>query len=252
MARTAPPASERRIDVPGAYNVRDLGGHPTTEGRTTKWGRFVRADRLSGLPAESQVTLAEYGIRTVIDLRTAVETELWPCSLEGRPEVSYHHYDLQGDPPPPGFDLGDRDRPLSDSYLALLDARRSPIRDVLTALARGDGSPAVFFCAGGTDRTGTITALLLGIVGVPDEAIAQDYSLSAQGLVDSFVAEGAPRWMDPEDLPSGRALATLARPETMLEMLQRVRQNFGGVEPYFRTIGVTDEQIDNLRDSFVE
>ena len=76
-----------------------------------------------------------------------------------------------------------------------------------TTLAGGNRWPAVFFC---TDRTGMIAALALGLCGVPDEAIAEDYSLSAQGLVDRFLSDGAPPWMPPADLASGRALATLA------------------------------------------
>ncbi len=252
MRRPVPLSSERRIDVSGVYNVRDLGGHPAKDGRRTRLGRFVRADLLSGLPAESQETLLGYGIRTDVDLRTDLETELLPSSFAGRPGIGYHHHDLQGDPPPPGFDLGAPERSLAYSYVALMDARRSPVRDVLTTLCNGDGSAAVFFCAGGTDRAGIIAALLLAIAGVPDEAIAEGYSLSAQGLVDRFVAEGAPRWMSHDDLVFGRVLETLALPSIMIEMLQLVRQDFGGVESYLRTIGLTAAQIENLRDSFVE
>ena len=58
--------------------------------------------------------------------------------------------------------------------------------------------------------------------------------------------------MRPEDLTSGRALATLARRDTMLEMLQRVRRDFGAVRAYLQNIGVTDQQLDDLRKSFVE
>ena len=33
MSQTEPPSHERRIDIAGAYNVRDLGGYPTVDGR---------------------------------------------------------------------------------------------------------------------------------------------------------------------------------------------------------------------------
>lgn len=85
----------------------------------------------------------------------------------------------------------------------------------------------MFFCAGGTDRTGIIAALVLGLPGVPDDVIADDYLLSARGLVRRFTAEGAPHWMHPSDLASGRALATLARPGTMIELLRLVRRDYG-------------------------
>ena len=244
--------SERRIVIPGAFNVRDLGGLPTTDGRTTRWGRFVRADLLSGLPAESHETLFVYGVRTVVDLRTTEETVQSPCSLAYDARFDCHNCNLEGDEPVPDYDLSQENRPLAHSYAALLAARGPAVRDVLAALGDSDGAPAVFFCAGGTDRTGMIAALVLGLCGVPDEAIAEDYSLSARGLVDRFRANGAPPWMPPADLASGRALATLARRDTMFELLRLVRRDYGSVTSYLRSIGVTVGEIEEIRDSLIE
>ena len=189
-----------------------------------------------------------YGIRTVVDLRTTDETLRWPCSLAADTRFDYRHCNLEGDEPIPWYDLSQEHWPLSDSYAALLARRGPAIRDVLAALAGSAGAPAVFFCAGGTDRTGIIAALVLGLVGVPDDVIAEDYSLSAQGLVSRFAAEGTPHWMAPDDLTSGRALATLARPATMIELLRLVRRDYGGVDSYLLHAGVTAEEIELLRD----
>ena len=111
--------------------------------------------------------------------------------------------------------------------------------------------PAVFCCAGGTDRTGIISALLLGVAGVPNETIAQDYRLSAQGLVDRFQQEGRPEWLSAEDLASGKALETLAQAETMHHTLGYLESSYGGVREYVRTIGLTDNQIESLKDAVV-
>ena len=242
--------SGRRIVIPGAFNVRDLGGLSTMDGRTTRRGRFVRADLLSSLPAEGREALFAHGMRTVVDLRTTEETVQSPCSLAYDARFDCHNCNLEGDEPVPDYDLSQEKRPLAHSYAALLAARGPAVRDVFAAL--GDGSPAVFFCAGGTDRTGMMAALVLGLCGVPDEAIAEDYSLSAQGLVDRFLAEGAPPWMPPADLASGRALATLARRDTMFELLRLVRRDYGSVTSYLRSIGVTAGEIEEIRDSLIE
>lgn len=244
--------SDRRIVIPGAFNVRDLGGLPTVDGRRTRLGRLVRADLLSGLAAESGETLFSYGVRTAIDLRTTDEITHSPCSIAGDTRFEYRHHNLEGDEPVPGFVLSLDSRKLANAYAALLAARRSAVRDVFAALADGDGPATVFFCAGGTDRTGMIAALVLGVAGVDDGAIADDYSLSAQGLVDRFVANGAPPWIPPEDLASGRALATLARRDTMLRLLRLLRQEYGGVTAYVRSAGVTAGEIDAVRASLVE
>ena len=240
----------RRIDIPGVFNVRDLGGLPTSDGRTTRGRLLLRSDLLSGLPDKAREMLYAYGVRTVVDLRTTDETLRWPCSLVDDARFDYHHRNLEGDEPVPGYDLSRED--LAGAYAALLASRGQAVREILATLASSPDTSTVFFCAGGTDRTGLIAALVLGLSGVPDEVIAEDYSLSAQGLVRRFTAEGAPSWMAPGDLASGRALATLARPETMIELLRLVRRDYGGVVPYLRSIGVSADEIDQLRDSLVE
>ena len=40
----------------------------------------------------------------------------------------------------------------------------------------------MFHCAAGKDRTGILAALVLSLVGVPDEVIAEDYTLSGEGV----------------------------------------------------------------------
>lgn len=47
----------------GVLNVRDLGGHPTEDGRETRYGRIVRADNVRRLSEEGWQALADYGFR---------------------------------------------------------------------------------------------------------------------------------------------------------------------------------------------
>ena len=49
--RSAVIAAERRIPFEGITNLRDLGGYPTADGGTTRWGRVFRADALHKLTA---------------------------------------------------------------------------------------------------------------------------------------------------------------------------------------------------------
>ena len=81
----------RHLDIDGAYNVRDLGGYPTRDGRRTRWKTFVRAASLHRLPPDSRATLIDYGIRTVIDLRMTRELEDAPNVFAGSSEVAYLH-----------------------------------------------------------------------------------------------------------------------------------------------------------------
>jgi protein-tyrosine phosphatase len=54
------------------------------------------------------------------------------------------------------------------------------VAEALRVLARPEALPAVFHCTAGKDRTGVLAALVLGQLGVPDDAIAADYAFTEQ------------------------------------------------------------------------
>src|SRR5262249_40502205 len=55
------------------------------------------------------------------------------------------------------------------------------IARVVTLLADAE-APAVFHCAAGKDRTGVVSAIVLGLLGVPDEVIVADYAATRESL----------------------------------------------------------------------
>ncbi|MEX0673173.1 MAG: tyrosine-protein phosphatase, partial [Gaiellaceae bacterium] len=59
----------RELVWDGCVNVRDLGGLPTGDGRTTLFERVVRADSVRQLTEAGWQALAEYGVRRIVDLR---------------------------------------------------------------------------------------------------------------------------------------------------------------------------------------
>ena len=54
-------------------NARDLGGYPTTDGAETRSRSLLRADDLAQLSDLGLQALADYGVRTILDLRWAEE-----------------------------------------------------------------------------------------------------------------------------------------------------------------------------------
>ena len=79
---------KRHLDLEGSYNIRDLGGYSTVDGRSTCWKTFLRADSLHQLASKSQTTLINYGIRAVIDLRDSVEVHDRPNVFSRSSEVA--------------------------------------------------------------------------------------------------------------------------------------------------------------------
>ena len=87
----------RHLDINGPYNVRDLGGYPTLDGRQTPWKTFVRAASLHASRPAFQSALIAYGIRAVIDLRTTHETREAPSVFASSSQVTYHHQNMIGE-----------------------------------------------------------------------------------------------------------------------------------------------------------
>ena len=102
---------------------------------------------------------------------------------------------------------------------------------------RGGGTPpdgaVVVHCFAGKDRTGIVSALLLRLAGVPDEAVADDYALSGPGrlAVDDWIATAE----DDTSVRSGRVSAP--RPPRASYGCSALRDRRGGAEQYLRGRG---------------
>ena len=245
---------KRHLKVEGTFNLRDIGGYETSDGHRTRWGTYLRSDALCELPSMSQQTLIDYGIRTVIDLRTPEETEHSPNSFANSSDIKYHHRNAYGDNPlpritnPPKSEDGTQN--LFNIYAAMLDHKQPEVFKILSTLADPDTMPVVVHCASGQDRAGRITALVLGIARVPKETIAYDYALSSKFLVHRLYKQ------NPEMKTNGYTWQDYQRdhcpPRVMLKLLQHLDKNYGGVEGYARNTGLNETQISNIRKSIVE
>ena len=245
----------RRIEIEGVYNFRDIGGYKTSDGRMTRWQSFLRADNVSTLPQHSQDTLVStYGVRTVIDLRRRDEIDGQPDNVLARsPRVRYHNVDIVGDMVFDQVESAEpRDR-IHASYRNMLDRRGLKFGETLRVLARPGARPAMYHCMGGQDRTGIVSALLLSLAGVPEETIAEDYTLTAEYRIDAYLG---PNSIEPEADPADYTVeAYRARncpPEVMLVTLTYIDERYGGVEAYVRSTGVTDDDISALRAALVD
>ena len=250
-------SDSRWLDVPGAYNVRDLGGYRTADGRTTRWRAFLRADSLHNLSESTKSALIEYGVRTVIDLRRTRETVDTPNALADMDDIQYFHLNMIGDTNPPGYiapppDEWTTPELTSDIYRVLLDQRQEVISETLVTLANSKGHTAIYHCAAGTDRTGIISALLLGLAGVPADTIAKDYALSAHGLRLRVLDDGIPDYLADQDFTQEEPPEILAPPEAMERTLQHLGDQYGGIESYVRHIGLIDAQINDIRNMLRE
>ncbi len=66
------------IDIKNAYNLRGIGGYKTVNGKTIDNSVFLRSDSLSFLSEEDIASLLNFGLGSVIDLRSADELIQYP------------------------------------------------------------------------------------------------------------------------------------------------------------------------------
>jgi protein-tyrosine phosphatase len=234
----------RRLDWEGVLNARDLGGYPAAGGRETRWGALVRSDSLALLTQAGREALVGYGVRTIVDLRLPEEVagEPNPFAEPDHRGIAYCNLSFIDPAAAPPAEV----TTLAEDYKGMLDRYGRAVAEVMAAIAdAGDGGVLVH-CAAGKDRTGLISALLLGLLGVAPETIADDYALSAECLRprdEEWLANGPGERADRE-----QALVRFAPTrQVMLEVLDHLDQRYGGVEGYLLQAGVSAEDLDRLR-----
>ena len=221
----------RFVPLDGAFNFRDLGGLPTRDGATTRAGVMFRSDALHHLVPSDVDQLTELGMRTVIDLRSVGRAR----SHRARPARGHRHAVVPrtaeprgrgpGNVLPPALAEGD----LGRHYVNSLVERTETLAEVIEHLATRDNLPAVFHCTAGKDRTGMVAALVLSLVGVADDVIVHDYTLTddRMGLVMERIRASA---TSPNRSPRCSASVGRAEAASMETFLAAVRETHGDAE----------------------
>jgi protein tyrosine/serine phosphatase len=235
----------RHLDWEGCFNVRDLGGLPTRDGRRTRWGAVVRADALDGLTAAGWRSALDHGVRTVVDLRN--DDERGPDAAPRPPGLTTLHIPLDVSEDREFWDVWDSGPQFGTPLYYRPHLERFPERnaEVVRAIARAAPGGVAFHCAGGRDRAGQVAVLLLALAGVPAEAIAADHALSAERLPARYAARGEE---DQGPLLEGwlRERGTTAE-RLVADLVEEV-----DVEAHLRRGGLADADLAALRARLVD
>ena len=165
------PRRSRDLAWDGLLNARDLGGHATEDGGETRWGQVVRADSVRQLSDDGWKAVVDYGIRTVVDLRSEEELAADPPAELPVDAVHVPFFDQD----PKVFEEVEEASVRATShaeatrevYLIFLEHFRRNVAAAIRAVAQAPAGGVVVHCHGGKDRTGLVTAFLLRVAGVP-------------------------------------------------------------------------------------
>ncbi|MBZ0301038.1 MAG: tyrosine-protein phosphatase, partial [Anaerolineae bacterium] len=243
--------AERALPLEGVANARDIGGYRTADGQRVRWGQVYRSGALGGATDADLEMLQALGIRLVCDLRSVDEVADDADRLPHNPAPVYRHLPIEG-----GGRTRDQIRTLllnPHNLQALMDktytehiiGQSGPIfGSMLRDMADPANLPILIHCTAGKDRTGVIVALLLAALGVPDEVIIADYSLSNR-FFTTFRDFIAGKFKQPQAFLFGihiddfQPLIT-APPQTMQHTLDYIRQRYGSVEAYLEQAAGVD------------
>jgi protein-tyrosine phosphatase len=257
---------DQLLPLEGGSNFRDLGGYRTSDQRHVKRGQLFRSGAMSSLTERDIGYLDELGIRTVVDLRSNEERDLFPnrWARTSRLNQVSHDYSITSL-------IGQRDSSevpsMARMYEEMVIGLKPQLQLYFKALLAGDG-PVVVNCSAGQDRTGITSALALSALGVPRETVMVDYLLSTQfrdvtnevGSVDlkaaadtNAFAKMMLRYSDGERRARPNPLVTADGVPLLGFALDRIERDYGSVENYLaREIGVGPAEIAQLKQRYLE
>ena len=185
--------------------------------------------------------LAAEAISTVLDLRSAAETERRPAVLAGK--AGYRVAPLV-DPRMDHLRDPAQENSLLDLYRGSIDRNGRTIVEAIRHIIQAPEGGVLVHCAAGKDRTGILIAIILALLGTPPEVISEDYALTEARLAPHFAAELA-AIADPvvRERVASRQHSTT---ETMNGLLSHLDEKHGGAANYLLGNGLTDTEIAHL------
>ncbi len=249
----------RYIDIDFVGNLRDLGGYTTKNGRVVAWRKLYRSAQPNPRSEEEVALLRSHtGITSVLDLRSSGESQKECIDLMVSNNIRYHNVPLLTDTTGPGYDSEtarfDKVKNMGEFYLTMINhpSFAPKLVKALELLAEPANHPVLFHCAVGKDRTGILAATVLSLLGVSDEDIATDYSLTdphMPAFLDNLRKSSAEGAAFVDSFP---AFMWKASKESMEAVLSGVKDKYGSFDNYLLGGGCDVSLFNRLENALLE
>ena len=255
--------AERLLPMPGSINFRDGGGYETRDGRVIAWAKLYRSGVLSELSASDLAYLQNLEIRLICDLRTEAEVEKRPDKLPTKAPPSYLHLPAQSLDHSARlrglaaifFNRANLDGLMDEGYKRIMIDDNAPlIGSVLKEIADPANLPIVVHCSAGKDRTAIIMALIFTILGVPQQTILADYTLSNLHYekIEAGIAQEVESLRHFGITVDHLQAVILTRAERLQNMFLHIDQKYGSVQSYLLNFaGLHSDDIHQIRQNFL-
>lgn len=228
-----------RLSMESCSNVRDLGGYITESGKVTNFKAFLRADDQSQLTENDIQLLKNYGLQTIIDLRSNHEVKANKDTLQDDENIDYFHISFIdeniGDVTTKNINLEDMN--LGHLYVHIVKSKEA-VQKALKTIAYAKEGTILYHCSAGKDRTGVLSMLLLGICGVSKKDILANYQVSY-----TYIREKMEAQMKQFGVPKKFMISD---PELIETAYDYIIDNYKTFKDYFIACGLTEEEIDKI------
>ena len=264
----------QKLDLPGVENARQLGGYIVADGRRVKQNLLLRTAGLDKATDETIKQLSEkYRVCYVADFRMPPEAALAPDrAIPGAKYVRIELMEIDASSPE-SREAAEKIRAagndnigklieyaktgsLSGLYSGILlsDTGQRGFAQFFRLLLGSGGGAVLWHCSFGKDRTGLAAALLLYALGADDETVMRDFLLTNEVLKDkiSFLKEEMKRRRCSVEVRSEAEAIAGVKGEYLSSALGKLREEYGSVLGYIHRLGVTDENIAELRKMYLE
>lgn len=256
-------------------NLRDLGGYIGRDGLTVKKNLIYRSGNLNFTTEVLAEELSPLSISMVFDLRSSAEVGINPYAL---PEnISYRHRpilpSLEDDIKastlafPGNEDMINNSRSRSFLLQKLFSSGdfmsniygkmgESPetFGDIIKEIIENGGSPVLFHCSAGKDRTGILAAMILLALGVSLKDTKENYLLSNEYRKEEIEKEMhkiSAGIDDPEFVSKIRDMLMVK--EEYIEATLKIVNSYPTFEDYAQNkLGLTSGDLEALRQLYLE
>lgn len=241
------PQHQRHIRFEGVLNFRDIGGYQTADGGAVRWGAVYRSAELHKMTEQdARKAIDELSVRTVLDLRDPANVEAAPGfgPLVESSQVTRHHVRIGNDA------VAERARAaraagtasVRATYISFAELAGGEAAKAFSALAESIGTPVVFHCNQGRNRTGIMATLLLDVLGVDDESIVADYA-----LIDPDIAGVN----ETAEHKARVARAVDAGSEAIRGLLAHLHDEYGGASEFLLARGLAPSSMQRIREELI-
>lgn len=247
-------------------NFRDFGNYETVEGAKVVRDKLFRSAHLNNLDDAELDAIGDMNIGLVVDLRHKPERVRQPSRYPVQDEarvlvyIDPPEYKAAKVAPHEAFmeqelnTAEDAHNYMIKSYSLRADDKgfQDIFRETLRHMVE-TGDAILVHCAAGKDRTGTLVALIQGLLGVPAKDIQEDYLLTNKAVdVEGFLEPASKAFSK----RYGRSIAPDAlRPMfgVKADYLDSALEQMGDLHNYAKDVlGLSDQDITRLRDHYLE